>query len=63
LYCDPGEEARWNLGTLDPGESVTIQVTADVAEGLVGGTLLTVPVRASSSSGLTATAEWTLSIQ
>ena len=45
------------------GAKCTIQVTADVAEGLVGGTLLTVPVRASSSSGLTATVEWTLSIQ
>ena len=62
FYCDPGEEARWSLGTLDPGESATIQVNVDIAEGLADGTLLTVPVRVSASSGVTATAERTLAV-
>ena len=37
-------------------------MNADVAEGLADGALLTVPVRVRSTSGVTATAERTLSV-
>ena len=41
--CDPGEVIKWVLGNLEPGESRTLQMAAEVASGSsapVDGTLI-----------------------
>ena len=47
--CIDGEEALWALGTLAAGESRTITINAPVVPGALAGSLITAPVRVTSS--------------
>jgi uncharacterized repeat protein (TIGR01451 family) len=43
--CQTNEEAAWNVGTIPAGGSVSINLNADVAPGLLNGELLSAPIR------------------
>ena len=46
--CDGSDEVFWNLGNLEPGETINFQVNAAIAAGVTPGTLLETPVFMSS---------------
>ena len=48
-YCDPGNEATWNLGSLAAGESRTITVNA-LVDSVLSGNLISVPVRVTATA-------------
>ncbi|HHI91893.1 MAG TPA: DUF11 domain-containing protein, partial [Gammaproteobacteria bacterium] len=48
-WCENGEEASWALNTLAAGESRTITINAPVVAGAMAGSLITAPVRVTSS--------------
>jgi len=44
LVCNEGEEARWRFPTLAAGQSVTININAQVLAGELNGTLISAPI-------------------
>jgi uncharacterized repeat protein (TIGR01451 family) len=48
INCSAGNEVFWSLGNLAAGASVTIDVNANVAAGIVPGTLIETPVTVSA---------------
>jgi len=49
ISCIDGEEALWTFDTLAAGESRTITINAPVVAGALAGSLITAPVRVTSS--------------
>ena len=54
--CDSSELATWNLGTLTPGEDVTVTIPLQIRNGTTSGTLVVFDAEVRSDTGLEATA-------
>ena len=52
--CEPGEIISWSLGTLDPGEGLTVSYPGPIASGgsaPANGTIITIPATVNHFSG------------